>query len=247
MFSRESFATNYSPKTKPVSFKHEPIDFGPVPQRIDDLPGGRVYRVPNGKLYPSVTNVLGVLPSKGLDEWAAAVGEEQAQLAADRGVHRGSQVHESLELYINNQSVPAFQSPKVRDSFDAMATTIGAHTGTVYGQEVRTYSDTMEIAGTFDLCAQWDGIPSIIDFKTAADSRSVVEHFDTFLKYSLQLYYYRCMVYERTGRDFKQLRIVMAADHENKPAAVHGPVLPDRVLAAGIRFIRDKYREQYGI
>ena len=42
-----------------------------------DLPEGRRYKVPSGKLYPSVTTVTGHLSNASLDAWKKRVGEEE--------------------------------------------------------------------------------------------------------------------------------------------------------------------------
>ena len=45
-------------------------------ERIDSA-GGRVYQTPSGKVYPSVTSVLGLLGKAEILEWRKRVGEEE--------------------------------------------------------------------------------------------------------------------------------------------------------------------------
>ena len=96
---------------------------------LDDLPtttldGKRHYLTPAGVL-PSVTTVLGekLQTSKGLDEWRARVGEQEADRISKQALSRGSAVHSICENYILNKdyrpascrwiSIPSCRSSRI--------------------------------------------------------------------------------------------------------------------------------------
>jgi hypothetical protein len=56
------------------------INLVKIPEIIRiDSPDGRMYKVPNGNLYPSVSTVLGKgLDNSVIDEWRAKVGDKVA-------------------------------------------------------------------------------------------------------------------------------------------------------------------------
>ena len=63
-------------------FKHELIDTNPINLCRVDVDGQRHYKVPSGKLYKSVTTVLGSIHKEHIEMWKQAVGEEAAALIA---------------------------------------------------------------------------------------------------------------------------------------------------------------------
>ncbi len=65
----------------------------------------------------------------------------------------------------------------------------------------------MNVAGRFDCAGEYNGVPSIIDFKTAARVKSR----DDVSDYELQLAFYAVAHNERFGTDIKQGVILMAA------------------------------------
>jgi hypothetical protein len=81
----------------------------------------------------------------------------------------------------------------------------------VYGNEVPLWSAKLKTAGRSDLLAGWNGINSIIDFKTARKKKSE----EMILGYFIQATCYSIMAEELTGMKFPQIVIVMAVDHED--------------------------------
>ena len=54
------------------------IDYAITSCEQINTPTGRFYKTPEGNLYPSVTTVLGSIPSPELDAWILAVGKVEA-------------------------------------------------------------------------------------------------------------------------------------------------------------------------
>jgi genome maintenance exonuclease 1 len=76
--------------------------------------------------------------------------------------------------------------------------------------EQALWSESIGLAGRVDLIAEWDGVLSVIDFKT---SKRIKQRED------IQDYFAQCTAYsgmyeERVGVPIEQLVIVMAVEHE---------------------------------
>jgi len=81
--------------------------------------------------------------------------------------------------------------------------------GTIYGMELRMYSETLGIAGTADCIAEFDGELSIIDYKTSEKpkKREWLDH------YFVQAVAYSAMLFELTGMTAKKLVIIMTCEN----------------------------------
>ena len=143
----------------------------PVLERIDGEI--RQYRTPHGLLYPSVTTVLGAAADKsGLDAWRKAVGEEEANRISARAARRGTAVHSLCEKLVLNEDVNTRSEMPVNvHMYRQLERELRAHCDDVRGSELFLYSDKLKVAGACDLIASWDGVPSIIDFKTSGKNK----------------------------------------------------------------------------
>ena len=63
---------------------------------------GRVYKVPGGKLYPSITTVLSSYNKKAIMEWRKRVGDEEANRISRMASGRGTKLHNTIEKYLLN-------------------------------------------------------------------------------------------------------------------------------------------------
>lgn len=183
---------------------------------LDDLPtttldGKRHYITPAGVL-PSVTTVLGekLQSSKGLDEWRARVGQQEADRISKQALSRGSAVHSICENYILNKDYKAGVMPMDLYTFLQIKPYLDANLGSIYGIEAPLYSANLRTAGRTDLMAGWNGVNSIVDFKTARKPKKE-EYIES---YFLQGTCYSLMAEERTFLKFPQIVIVIAVDHE---------------------------------
>jgi genome maintenance exonuclease 1 len=83
--------------------------------------------------------------------------------------------------------------------------------GSIYGIEVQLYSARLKAAGTCDFLGGYNGINSVVDFKT---SRRIKDE-SHILSYFLQATAYSIMAEELTGLRFPQIVIMIAVDHED--------------------------------
>jgi len=172
-----------------------------------DSPAGRVYQTPSGRAYPSVTAVTGLHGKDAIMAWRKRVGEEEANRVSRRATTRGTRVHTLCEDYISNKPVTA-------DLFDQEAWQSLVpeldKINNIHCLETQLYSDHLEVAGTVDCIAEYNGKVSVIDFKT---SKRVKKKSDIH-SYFMQTSAYAVMFEERTGIPVSRLVILMTVDDE---------------------------------
>lgn len=172
-----------------------------------DSPAGRVYQTPSGRAYPSVTAVTGLHGKDAIMAWRKRVGEEEANRVSRRATTRGTRVHTLCEDYISNKPVSA-------DLFDQEAWQSLVpeldKINNIHCLETQLYSDHLEVAGTVDCIAEYNGKVSVIDFKT---SKRVKKKSDIH-SYFMQTSAYAVMFEERTGIPVSRLVILMTVDDE---------------------------------
>ena len=174
--------------------------------------GKRYYLTPEGKKYPSVTSVSSIFAKEGIIKWRKRVGEEQATKITTQAATRGTAVHKICEDYINNDdSYLNKQMPSNIQSFNDIKPIIDSSINNVIMQECPLYSDYLQVAGTVDCIAEWNGKLSIIDFKTSRNPKKK-EWIDN---YFMQTAAYAVMFEERTKQPVDQLVILITVDGEN--------------------------------
>ena len=170
---------------------------------------GRKYFTPEGNAYPSITTVLSIIGKEAIIEWRKRVGEEEANKISQQAATRGTAVHKLAEDYLNNEEDwKGKHMPANLFSFNSIKPILDNHVNNVWFQEVFLYSDKLKCAGQCDCIAEYDGVLSIIDFKT---SRRVKKEED-ITNYFIQLCFYAAAFLERTGVAIKQGVIIMCVD-----------------------------------
>jgi genome maintenance exonuclease 1 len=172
-----------------------------------NLPDGRRYRTPSGKLYPSVTTVLSSQPSPELDEWRAKVGEETANKISSKAAAKGSLVHEACENTLMGKDVKwGMFDAEAKEAFEVFKPVLDS-ISTVYAIETRMFSDTLEVAGTVDLIAEYEGKLCVLDWKTSSRFKSK----EDIPNYFIQMSVYSAMFYEHTGIKIPDICVQMTA------------------------------------
>jgi ATP-dependent exoDNAse (exonuclease V) beta subunit len=170
--------------------------------------GTRLYRTPSGFAYPSVTTVTGLHSAKGIAEWRKRVGNEEANRISGKASARGTRIHQYCEDYLRGNIFEAdmfdlemFNSIKfLLDEID-----------NIHCLEDALYSDHLEVAGTVDCIAEFQGKLSVIDFKTASRPKDR----DDIHNYFMQTAAYAVAFEERTGIPIGRLVIIMAVDNDD--------------------------------
>lgn len=179
----------------------------PQLQRIDS-PTGRVYATPTGLKYPSVTAVTGMLDKDGFFEWRARVGEEEANRISSRAAKRGTAIHSLCEDYLYGKNpTPSMFDQQVFNSLIPHLDKID----NIHALESKLYSDHLQVAGTVDCIAEYEGRLSVIDFKTSRRIKTKEE----IPGYFIQTAAYAIAFEERTGIPVSRLVIIMGVDDED--------------------------------
>ena len=193
-------------------FNHEKIDIGYKDLDAETTDSGRTYSTPDGKSYPSVTTVLSILNEHIIQAWRDRVGEEEANRISGKASNRGTRVHSIVEKYLNNEDTTK-ALPHIRQSLENLKPVLDKNIGTIFGLEVPLYSNHLGVAGRCDCIAQYNGVPSIIDFKTSR----YIKKKEKISNYFAQGAAYSIMWEERTGMVVPNIVIIMDVDHE-KPS-----------------------------
>jgi genome maintenance exonuclease 1 len=187
-------------------FNHVQLEF-PKLKRVTANNGSRVYETPSGKAYPSVTTVTGLLKKQAIMEWRKRVGEEEANKISSKAANRGTRIHSLCEQYLLNKEI-------VPNMFDVdMWQNMKPHLhniNNIYALEQPLYSDHLEVAGTVDCIAEYNGKMSVIDFKTSRR----LKHRDDIHDYFMQCSAYAVAFEEMTKIPVPQLVILIAVDDE---------------------------------
>jgi genome maintenance exonuclease 1 len=179
----------------------------PSLKRIDHHTG-RTYLTPTGERYPSVTSVVGLHKAKQIQEWRARVGEAEANRVSKRASSRGTAIHSLCEDYLKTGNVtPSMFDHEMFESLRPFLDKID----NIHCLETQLYSHHLQVAGTVDCVAEYDGKLHIIDFKTASKPKER----DWIHDYFMQAAAYAVMFEELTGLPVGYLLIIMGVDdHE---------------------------------
>lgn len=171
--------------------------------------GSRVYATPSGRAYPSVTSVTGLLGKEAILAWRKRVGEAEANRISSQAARRGTRIHSLCESFLKNESV----EPDIFDHYTWTSIVPElSKIDNVHALETPLYSDHLEVAGTVDCIAEYEGKLSVIDFKTSKRVKSR----DDIHNYFMQCAAYSVAFEERTGIPVGKLVIIMAVD-DNEP------------------------------
>jgi genome maintenance exonuclease 1 len=174
---------------------------------------GRVYVLPNGEKYPSVTTVLSSYNKQAILEWRERVGNEEANKVSGRAARRGTRLHKLCEDYVNgelNELKRQLMMPFDKMMFRQVKKLLDENLNNIYCQEQVLYSEKLRIAGRVDCIGEWKGKLSIIDYKS---STKVKEE-----RY-IENYFMQCSAYSEmfewlTGKQIDDIVVVIATEEE---------------------------------
>ena len=173
--------------------------------------GRRFYTLPDGTKLPSVTTVLKESNTNfSLEEWKDKVGIVEANRVSRLACNRGTNVHSLAENYVNN--VTGYMKGAMPDAveyFLALKPFLNK-INNVWYQEQALYSKIIGVAGRVDCIAEYDGVLSIIDYKTSNWPKSR----DEITNYFTQECMYALMLQEMISIPVRQLVTIMAVRDE---------------------------------
>jgi len=194
-------------------FNHVSHEFPKLLQENAD--GTRYYVTPNGERYPSVTTILADYKKKEILEWRERVGEKTANRISKAATTRGTSVHSVIEKYLNNEEIDMMSlMPNVKGLFVNMRKELDKMNN-IHCLESKLHSHILKLAGTVDCIAEYDGVMSVIDFKT---SRRLKRKED-IANYFMQGTAYSVMFEELTNQEFPIQQIVILIGVDGKDFA----------------------------
>jgi hypothetical protein len=175
--------------------------------KSETFPDGRRYYVlPDGTKLPSVTTVIGAKSKRAILEWRRRVGEEEANKISRKASGRGTNVHTLCERYLNNDSLGDIM-PDAKEMFLTLKPLLH-RINNIHYQECALWSIKLGMAGRVDCIGEFDGVLSVIDFKTSKRIKKK-EDIDN---YFAQCVAYACMYEELIGKGIDQIVIIMAVE-----------------------------------
>lgn len=179
---------------------------------------GRFYVTDDGA-FPSITTVLSATASNSyLDVWAERIGENNAKRITRASGNRGTQVHKMVENYLQGKHPTeiddevSYYNPLSCGLFRSIIPVVDKITD-VQMLEGFLYCEKIGIAGTVDCIGKYDGVLSIIDFKTARSVKSEEDITDYFVQASA----YSLMAFSRYRIMIRQAVILIAVEHMKEP------------------------------
>tara|TARA_A200000159_G_scaffold3451_1_gene3565 strand:+ start:3227 stop:3925 length:699 start_codon:yes stop_codon:yes gene_type:complete len=214
----------------------------PIEMSAEMVEGKRLYLTPEGMKFPSVTTVIGNNAKKmaGIARWRARVGEKAANAKSTRATGRGTKYHLVAEDYLNNDlDLKKYKSYPLPVLMFQHSRPVLDRINNIYLQEAALYSKHLELAGRVDCIAEFDGVLSIIDFKTAEQPKREEYLYDYFVQETA----YACMLQENYGLSVKQLVTIVACENGETQVKVLPPKKEYFIKLMG--YI-DEYQERYG-
>jgi hypothetical protein len=172
--------------------------------------GKRYYTTPSGKRLPSVTTVVGAMKKQAIMEWRNRVGEVEANKISKLATGRGNRVHDLAERYLKNERIDwVREMPDAVEMFRSLIAPI-QRINNIHYIEQSLWSEKIGLAGRVDLIAEWDGVLSVIDFKTSKKIKKAEDIQDYFAQCTA----YSGMYEEHVGVGIEQIVIIMAVENE---------------------------------
>lgn len=208
----------------------------------ENINGKRYYTTPEGKHYPSVTTVTGLLNKKWIKAWRKKIGEEKANKISRKAAGRGTRYHHLQEDFLNNKLTE--ERLKEATPLDLMmfnqTKELTSKLGDIYMLEGSMYSNELEIAGRVDCVAEFAGKVSVIDFKTSTRRKSPSQ----VKSYFLQETAYATMFEEMYGVPIERIVTIVSVEETGQSQLF---VEEPKNWIEPFKELRNQYREEYGL
>jgi ATP-dependent exoDNAse (exonuclease V) beta subunit len=178
-----------------------------------DRDDGHWYQTKFDKIYPSISTILSATSPEhkknGLQMWKE--NEPAHEYITKQAQDIGTQSHKIIEDYLSNRlALEEFDLLPVAH-FNNLKPFL-ENISNVTCIEQRMYSDKLQVAGTSDLIAEYNGELSIIDYKTKRKPQ--VDEY--MYEYYLQTTCYAQMFEEVTGQKINQIVILVSSEKNTR-------------------------------
>lgn len=161
----------------------------------------------DGLCYPSVTEILHAAPKPWLDKWLLKnpVWGPKKTAAANK---IGTEFHRCVELkMLGKEAKPQICIPRITKMLARFDEWFAVNQVAPYGNEMKVYSKKHRYQGTFDMAAEINGVPMLVDFKSSAQIGDEM---------ALQVAAYAYAYFEMTGVMLKKGLIVLVTKDRQK-------------------------------
>ena len=197
--------------------------------------GKRYYTLPDGTRLPSVTTVIGAKNKEAIMKWRQRVGEEEANRISKYASSRGTNVHTLCEKYLNNDPKYLLNAmPDALEMFKPLRPILN-RINNIHYQECALWSIKLGMAGRVDCIGEFDGVLSVIDFKTSKK----IKLKEDIGNYFAQCVAYACMYEELVGEGIDQIVVIMAVDNEQPQVFIEKTSDHLNTLLEYIKFYRE--------
>lgn len=178
-----------------------------------DREDGHWYQTKFDKIYPSISTILSATAPEhkknGLQLWKE--NEPAHEYITKQAQDIGTQSHKIIEDYLcHNLSLEGFDLLPVAH-FNNLKPFL-ENISDITCIEQRMYSDKLQVAGTSDLIAEYNGELSIIDYKTKRKPQ-----IDEYMyEYYLQTTCYAHMFEEVTGHKINQVVVLVSSEKNTR-------------------------------
>ncbi|MCH7757492.1 MAG: PD-(D/E)XK nuclease family protein [Thaumarchaeota archaeon] len=201
-----------------TKFNHIPVNF--TPSELIEKDDGHYYQTPSGAIYPSITTIL--QKTQPLEKQQSLQNWREQEIASDYITQEaaiiGSETHKLIENYLNGEEI--FEKFRLLSEahFNNLLPFVNK-INDIHGIELRLYSDKMKLAGTSDCIAKYNGILSVIDYKTKRSTQReewLTDHF-------IQATSYVVMFKELTGIKVEEIVILVSSEKNTRMEFIKNP------------------------
>ena len=166
--------------------------------------GATWYETHDGRKAARASKVVGS-PFDPTSWYAMCGGPKEGKLVNDVILSIGTLTHRQIEIFLRNDPLPTYSLRDVQEHFGRIMPLL-QRISNIVALEQPLYSPTLGIAGTTDCIADFDGVLSVIDFKTSTKAKTESDIKNYFLQATL----YARMWAEMTGQQITQIAILMS-------------------------------------
>lgn len=121
-------------------------------------------------------------------------------------------MHNNAEAYLRNDLVEVSDMGLLeRNLFVPLSKHLSDHVDNIRAIELPVYSDTLKLAGTLDICAEYDEVLSIVDLKSSKEKKKIEYISDYFIQCALYSY----MIQELYNIKIDQLVVLIGVDFQS--------------------------------
>jgi len=216
LYKQQTFRSNQLIQS--MKYNHTPIPFEPV-IRVDGK-NFRHYTTPTGEKLPSITTILGktkpLESQQSIESWKKREGDAAYHITELSKIY-GTKTHEAIEDTLHNH-IPLLTSEMVAFHYNNLFKYL-KKINNIVGIELILYSKSLGIAGTADCIAEYDGVLSILDYKTKRKPQREEWLEDPFIQATA----YSIMFEELTGITIPQIVVLVSSENGDTQEFVKDP------------------------